>query len=99
MRFGLLGCRLPGRNDSNGFALMFFTEDNEQNPLFSRVTDTDETLFVGTVVWIVELCRMRICPDGLCFLEPDAVLLKVRGVLDLVPFKFHLPKSMLLYVQ
>ena len=74
---------------------MSFTKNDEQNPLLPRVTDADEPLLVGAVVWIVEFCGMRICPDGLCLFEPNAMLLKIRGVLDLIPVKSHFGECML----
>src|SRR6266851_5178782 len=77
MSFRLLGCRLPSRNDSDDLAPVSFTKDDQQDPLFTRMPNADESILVRTMVWIVEFGRKRVCPDGLGLFEPEAMPFKV----------------------
>ena len=49
----------------------------------------NETILIGTVFWIKELDGFCISPNGLGFLEPEAMLLEIGPILVFVPLEFH----------
>jgi PAS domain S-box-containing protein len=54
------------------------------------MADSNETIFVGTMLRIKELHGLRINPNGLCFFEPNSMLLEIGPILALVPFELHI---------
>jgi hypothetical protein len=53
------------------------------------MTDSNETVFVGTMLRIKELHGFRINPNGLCFFEPNSMFLEIGPILVFIPFEFH----------
>jgi hypothetical protein len=54
------------------------------------MTDPNETIFFGTMLWIKELQGFRINPNGLGFFKPNSMFLEIGPVLVLVPLEFHI---------
>lgn len=53
--------------------------------------DSNETIFVGTVLRIKKFNGFRIGPNGLGFFEPNSMFPEIGLVLVLVPLKSHVP--------
>jgi hypothetical protein len=51
--------------------------------------DSNESVFISAVIWIEELNRLRISPNGLALFEPNPMFFEVGRVLLVVPFEFH----------
>jgi hypothetical protein len=52
--------------------------------------DSNETIFIGTMLRIKKFDGFRISPNGMGFFEPNSMFLEIGPVLVLIPLEFHI---------
>src|SRR5205807_492675 len=93
----LLGRGFARTDNSNHTPFRPFAIHHQEKPPDAGETNADETVFLLTMLGIIEFERRWVRPYRLRLLKPNRMLLEVGRILVLIPFKLHMHHRILLY--